>query len=296
MEDLNNAITNKSEEDLINVICTKSFSQRVKLSKDYEANYGKKLEDALKDAFKSDFEDTVVALFTDPIEFDCKCLYDSIHGIIRGDLEDTINEIIASRSNGRMKKILAKYPEVSEGKDLVQEISDKYKNSYGKLLVALIQNERGKGTPDQQACDDCAQKFKECVDSKKENDDLLNEIFVQKSPKELVAISRSYHKLTGKLITKGFDAFTNNVVALLNTLLFVKVSPSEYFASKVNKAIKGAGTNDTMLIRVLVTRAEIDIKRMAKFYEKVYGETMEEAVKGDTSGSYQKILLKLINK
>ena len=47
---------------------------------------------------------------------------------------------------------------------------------------------------------------------------------------------------------------------IMETVVFAMVSPSEYFAKRVNKAIKGVGTDDKTLIRVLVSRSELDLK------------------------------------
>jgi annexin A7/11 len=54
----------------------------------------------------------------------------------------------------------------------------------------------------------------------------------------------------------------------METVVFVMVSPSEYFAKRVNKAIKGVSTDDKTLIRVLVSRSELDLKYIKHFYKK----------------------------
>ena len=61
----------------------------------------------------------------------------------------------------------------------------------------------------------------------------------------------------------------------------------------VYKAIKGLGTNNTTLIRILVTRQEIDIPLIKQYYKKNYQKDMIDDIKGDTSGNYRKILVEL---
>ena len=58
--------------------------------------------------------------------------------------------------------------------------------------------------------------------------------------------------------------------------------------------MKGLGTNDTILIRVLVSRDEIDIGRIKRYYKQLYNITLYEAVQKNISGDYQKLLLALI--
>ena len=69
--------------------------------------------------------------------------------------------------------------------------------------------------------------------------------------------------------------------------------PSEYFATRVNEAIKGIGTKDHLLMRVLITRDEIDMPQIKECYKKLYGKNMLEAIKDDISGNYRKLMLEL---
>ena len=53
------------------------------------------------------------------------------------------------------------------------------------------------------------------------------------------------------------------------------------------------GNYDNMLIRVLVTRDEIDMPQIKQYYKQVYGKDMLEDVKNDTSGDYKNLLIEL---
>ncbi|KAL8567209.1 Annexin A4 [Nucella lapillus] len=66
-----------------------------------------------------------------------------------------------------------------------------------------------------------------------------------------------------------------------------------YFAERLYKSMKGAGTNDKVLIRAIVSRSEIDLGFIKVEFERMYGKTLASFIKGDTSGDYKKILLGL---
>ncbi|VEN36442.1 unnamed protein product [Callosobruchus maculatus] len=80
-----------------------------------------------------------------------------------------------------------------------------------------------------------------------------------------------------------------------NAVLAIQDAP-KYFAKQLNNAISGAGTDDNSLMRIVVTRSEIDMEDIKRAYASKYGESLREAIKDDTSGHYEKCLLALIER
>lgn len=67
-----------------------------------------------------------------------------------------------------------------------------------------------------------------------------------------------------------------------------------YFALKLYKSMKGLGTDDSTLIRIVVTRCEVDMVLIKQEFKRMYHKTLADFIKGDTSGNYRKTLLGLI--
>ena len=88
-------------------------SQRQKIKAAYKTAYGRNLIADLKSELGGKLEDAFVALFMDPVEFDCQQLKQPMKGA--GTDEDTIIEIVASRPNW-----------------LLKQIKETYKTKYGK--------------------------------------------------------------------------------------------------------------------------------------------------------------------
>ena len=63
---------------------------------------------------------------------------------------------------------------------------------------------------------------------------------------------------------------------------------------ELHGAMRGLGTNDQDLIRVVTTRAEIDMYYIKQEYLAMYRRTLEQAITGDTSGDYRLFLLTLV--
>lgn len=99
--------------------------------------------------------------------------------------------------------------------------------------------------------------------------------------------SNQYHKdLIKEIKSETSGHFERALVALLQ-------SPVEYDAWLLYDAIEGLGTNDEQLIEVLVTRHPDHLKKVAAFFHKAHGQSLEEWVASDTSGDYKEYLLSL---
>ena len=112
-----------------------------------------------------------------------------------------------------------------------------------------------------------------------------------------MTIAREYHRKYNKTLMQVIDSeFSGDIKKLLKTVLYANISPSEYFATRINEAVKGLGTNEKILNRVIVTRNEIDIPIIKQYYKLLYGKDMVEDIKSDVSGDYRNLLIALLNK
>lgn len=66
------------------------------------------------------------------------------------------------------------------------------------------------------------------------------------------------------------------------------------FFQMLRKSMKGLGTNDSMLIRIVVSRTEIDMQYIKVEYQKKYKKTLAAAIQSETSGHYRTFLISLV--
>ena len=282
------------KEALVNLAISRTNQQRLQIRDAYKSSYGRDLITDLKSELSGHLKDTLVAMFYHPIDYDCYSLRAAMKGI--GTDEDTLIEIIATRPGYMIKQIIERYPVITEGRNLVDDIKNETSGSFRRLLVSLLQGERSDNiNPNIEECEKIAKELYEAGEKKWGTDDsVFNRIFALRSPMEIACISRAYHKLTGHTVLQAINnEFSGDMKKLLIAIVYAVISPSEFFAKKVNKAIKGLGTNDKLLIRIMVTRNEIDMPHIKKYYKQLFKKDMKEDIKGDTSGEYRKLLLKL---
>ena len=283
------------DEKAIIAICVgRTNAQRLEIVKAYKASYGRDLIADLKSELHGKFEDAILALFTDPIEYDADELRKAMKGI--GTNEDTLIEIISSRPPAVLKRIKDKFNEKYK-RDLEKDVKSETSGTLRKLLIALLQCSRSTNTkPNLEQCKAIAEEIYKAGEAKMGTDEsVFNKYFCSLSPVELAHVARAYHQLTGHTILQAIDKeFSGDSKKALRTIVYATLSPSEYFATRVHDAVKGLGTKDHLLIRVLVSRSEIDMPQIKQYYKQRFGKDMYEDVKNDISGDYRNLMLGII--
>ena len=291
---LNKAITKpKDMNKLINIVAHRSNSQRQVILNEYYEYFKKNLLDELKSELSGNFKETVISLFYTPVDFDCYHLDKAMKRL--GTNEDTLIEILASRSNERIKEIKKRYKEIYN-RDLVKDVEKDTSGTFRKILKRLLDGCRPNNYANEQECNESAQRLYTAALNKKESlSDTFIYMFTEKSREEIALIAKIYYKWYSQTLFELIESlFSGDFKRILKAIIYSLLSPSEYFAYRIHKAVKGIGTKDTILIRVLVSRDEIDIERIKRYYRQLYDKSLYDTVKNETSGDYQKILLELI--
>jgi len=296
LDKLEAAVTGKDENYFIELTSNKTNSERVKLRDDYKAKFGRDLLEDFEKNFKSDFLETLIGVFKSPEEYDADLLYKAMKGI--GSDKDIITEVLCFRNPDRINQIKAKFQE-KYGKDLVAEIKSETSGDYQKIVLRLLEGDRTQdGKADLQKCSGIAEELYKAGEGKMGTDEAtFIKYFTSLAPNELLLVCKEYHKKYKKNMLDVIEnEFTGNEKKLMTVILYSLFSPSEFFAKQIMDSIKGVGTDDVKLIRSIITRYSIDMKKVKKYFKKMYNKELLDEVKEDVSGSYGKILEALINK
>jgi annexin A7/11 len=295
-EELRNAIKPKKDEDkIIKIIANRTNDQRQKIKETYNSLYKSDLIKDLQKALHGHFEDVVVALFYNPIDYDCYQLRKAVKGL--GTDEEALIEILCTRPPDIIEAIKKRYSEIYPGRTLLKDVESDTSGHFRKVLVSLINAKRNNNKEflDYAECEKCAKMLYEAGEKRLGTDEkVFTEIFTQKSPNEFTCIAQLYYKLTKHTLLQAVEKeFSRDSKKCLIAIIYALLNPSEFFAKCINKAVKGLGTDDNTLIRILVTRDEIDMPQIKQFYKQIYKKDMIEDIKDDTSGNYRKILVEL---
>ena len=283
----------KSDDVILNAVMSNNLQNRVAIAQYYKATYETSLFDDIKNKISGDFGYCAAQMFLSPLEF---CIYHLKLGLKKGN--ECAMEMLTSKTPEELKIIEDAYRK-DTGKELKTDITKAFGGAIGKDLLNLFTTKRiSNPKPNKKECEKYATKLAETeIKNWTEDENLFKEIFIQRSPEELILIARYYLKKTGNnLIDMVEKKAKGKNQTLLKEILYNNIMPHELFAEKIYLAIKGAGTNEEVLSRALVSRCELDMGAMRDIYQTKYKVSMKEDIIGDTAGSYQKICIFLSEK
>ena len=291
VEDLKKLIENMDYSGMTNFVTKRSHKELMKLRQIYKIKFGIDLMPELKSNLPGIYKKTVLALFTDPVEYDI----DTIYKCMKSDTsKNEMIEIFASRPDWYLIKIKNLYAK-KYNLDLEEQIKEGTLDDFKKLLLGILQCQRSTNeAPDLDYCKRVAEDLEQEESEKLTVDSTINIIFIQSSPQEMLTISKEYNKSTQKLITETIDKnFKGDVKRLLKAILIAKISPSEYYANLIYEAISGSLLDECA--RLLVTRAEIDLNQIKKYYKKLYENDITEDIRSKDSNEYTNLLIEICN-
>lgn len=282
------------EKAIIDILTARSNGQRQKIKEHFLREYGRDLIDDLKSELEGRFEGVIVGLMLRPVEYLCKQLHKAMEGA--GTNESTLVEILCTNSNDEMAEIVSCYENMYD-RPLVEHMCSETSGHFRRLLTLIVTGVRDPpGTVDAEKAKELAQALYNAGEAKLGTDEeVFNRILSHSSFAQLRLIFDEYKQLSGQTIEQAIKHEMSGVLhdAMMAIVECVQ-SPPTFFATRLFKAMDGIGTDDTTLIRIIVSRSEIDLGNIKQEFERLYDRTLYSAVKSETSGDYKRALCALL--
>jgi len=319
-----------NEDALIDVVTTRNNQQRNIILLDYKTSYGRDLIEDLVSETSGNFKEVLLALFETPARYDAWSIKKAIYGL--GTNEQTLIEILFTRTNAQIKEMVEQYNNITYAKrnkpesSLEEDIKDDVSGDFKRLLISASQaNRRLKGQEDLDECvepievngkftglyqinyeklcdlDSCKMMAKELHVAGEErlgtDEETFNRIFSVQDFYTLRVVYDQYVKLSQRDIMNSVDRETSGDYkkGLLAIVQSVKCRPM-FFAERLYHAMKGLGTKDSTLIRIVVSRSELDMVQIKQCFLEKYHQTLWKFIKDDSSGDYRKILCAIVGR
>ncbi|XP_071360775.1 annexin A5b isoform X2 [Trachinotus anak] len=279
------------EDAILQLLTARSNAQRQEIKATYKTLFGKDLISDLKGELGGKFETLIVALMTPPIAYDVTSLRNAIKGA--GTDEKVLVEILASRTPGQVKDIIAAYRQEYDD-NLEEDVSGDTSGHFKRLLVILLQASRQRGIQEGEIENDAQALFKAGEQKFGTDEQSFVTILGNRSAEHLRRVFDAYMKLSGYEMEESIQRETSGALRdLLLAVVKCARSVPGYFAETLYYAMKGAGTDDNTLIRVMVSRSEVDMLDIRAEFRRKFACSLHSMIKGDTGGDYRKALLLL---
>ncbi|XP_034266130.1 annexin A1 [Pantherophis guttatus] len=117
-------------------------------------------------------------------------------------------------------------------------------------------------------------------------------ILTKRTNEQRQHIKRTYQQMNGKSLEDALKkALKSNledvVVAMLKT-------PAQFDADELKYSMKGLGTDEDILIEILTSRNNLQIRDLNRHYQEAFKTDLAKDIVSDTSGDFRKALLALV--
>jgi hypothetical protein len=178
-------------------------------------------------------------------------------------------------------------------KPLAQHMKERLSGNLGNMLTSLAAGKRVENQQDEKNVPQVdASLLKQAINKFFKDESKVVEIFGSRSAQHLKLISKEYTTLKGNTLEVDIDKkFSGD----FKDALLLRLNPenqSKHFARRLHFCMAGFGTTDSELIRLCITRSEIDMMDIKPEFQGICAESLKSFIGGDTSGKYLYFLRK----
>lgn len=281
------------EDTLTDILVARSNEQRQKIAGCYKNLYGRDLCEDIQSEVSGSYETLLTALLCPADKYDAREICKALKGA--GTSENVLIEILASRPKPCIQLLKKVYQE-ENGRCLEDDVKSDTSGHFERVLVSLLQAKRddpsfvdhAEAKKDAKIIFDAGEKI--CGT----DEEAIIAILCTESRPQLLQVFQEYQNLAGKSIEDSLKRETSGTLedVLLAIVACIR-DPPTYFAEQLYCAMKGAGTDENTVIRVVVSRSEIDLEDIKAAVKRKYGTTLHTMIQGDIGGYLGKALLKL---
>lgn len=285
------------EKALIEILGHRTAAQRAEIAVAYEGLYNETLLDRLHSELSGDFRSTMMLWTTDPAARDAKLAHKALKK--KGDRHVwVLIEVACASTPDHLVAVRKAYREAYSA-SLEEDVAacSLYKDPLKQFLVRLVTSYRYSGelVDDELARAEAAELHDAVVIRKQPLHGDVVRIVCSRSKPQLKATFERYKQEHGKAIDEILEECrSDQLAAMLKAAVWCLTSPEKHFAEVIRSSIVGLGTDEESLTRAIVSRAEIDMKKVKEEYKVRYSRTVTSDVNGDTSGDYRRILLTIV--
>ncbi|GAV62093.1 Annexin domain-containing protein, partial [Cephalotus follicularis] len=284
------------EKAIISILGHRNLFQRKLIRLAYAEIYQEDLINQLKSELSGNFERAICLWTLDPPDRDAVIANTALHKANNAADYRVILEIVCIRSPEDLLAVKRSYRSRYKH-SLEEDVASHTNGDIRQLLVAVTSTYRYDGEEiDEEMAHTEACMLRDAIGENGFNNDEMIRILSTRSKAQLVATFNRYRDIHGTSISKGLLGEPNNdYITSLRTVIRCINDSKKYLAKALRNAINTKlDVDEDCLSRIIITRAEKDLKEINELYLKRNNISLQQAVDRVTSGDYKAFLLALL--
>ncbi|VDM96992.1 unnamed protein product [Thelazia callipaeda] len=296
VESLVKAMHSKKDADerqVLQILTQINNTQRQMIKTPYKIKCNRDLVVDLANIFAGDYKDVILALMETPTKYDTLLLKKAFDE--SGTNETVLIEVLCTRTDAQLVAIKNEYFILFE----TTLIADLNANTTGDLKDILTSVAQRPILINHNSVDTSKirQDVKKILADKKKLDKALLKSTIASLPAAPLAVFiAEYAMMAGHQIDQDVEKqFSGHAKSALLALIQYSRNSFLYFANLLNGALKGPGIRDQDLIRLVVSRSEIDLASISEVYANSYKKQLVDEISAACEGSYRDCLIAIVN-
>ncbi|XP_071965218.1 annexin A13-like isoform X2 [Antedon mediterranea] len=276
------------------ILVNRSNEQRQILKWQFKNDYKKDLDVELGKRLSGDMSDVIVGLLDTPEVYDAKCLYKAMEGLLTDD--KALIGILLSRDNQRLNDIKMAYEELYKRK-LLDDLNSETRGHFKHLLVSFAKAERDESNKVDfvRARRDAKAIFEAGEGQWGIDKSEINDVLISQSDAQLRATFKAYDEISqlgieGAIEEQASGDLQEGYLAVIKTAC----NPAKFFAERIYQSMQGLLQDDDQLMRVVISRSEVDLLRMKTEFYNMYSKKMHDYIKEECKDDYVEVLLGIV--
>jgi hypothetical protein len=244
------------------------------------------IEKAIIGDTSGNYQKILLALLKPTMAVRLEILRDAVKGA--GTAEKRVIDMICTASNWEINEMKRLWP------DLVHSVETDISGNFKKVISRILhgsRNEFGQFSYEQAVA--VADKLYSAGEKKLGTDDSTFIDIITTYPTHfLELVSKIYQSKHKHTLTK---AIKNETSGAYRDALIACVKPwHKHWAARIFHAIKGAGTDDSVVTSMVTVYDKPHLQLIRRFFEEKRKKNLEKFIEGDISGNYGKLVTALL--
>jgi len=291
-EDIHSAIhifTNDTSK-IIDIIARRPNWHLQKVREEYEKLYEKDLVEYLLSNTHFNFKKLLSAIVKSRAESRAEEVYRAVKGA--GTDEHALIDVIIHNSDHQLEDAKQFFRQKYE-KSMDEWVKGDTSGNFEKILVHALKAARDTNVRPELIDSDAEALYKAGEGKWGTDETTFIDILTGRSWEHIKLVDAKYKQKRGHGIEHAIKSETSGWFK--TALISCVTDPVDYWAQRVHDAVYGLGTDDKLLVRCFSENSKPFLYEVSIRYQQKFAKTLQEDLKGDTSGHYRQLLEALLD-